>query len=291
MTVAPIVRLLRPYQYTKNLLVFAAPGAAGTLTDPAAFGRTSAAFVLFCAVSSFGYIVNDLADIDADQAHPRKRNRPLASGAVQPRAARAALIALGLGAVIGASFLGWSFAATLAAYAAVTLSYTGYLKRVPWVEMTWVSLGFVLRSIAGGRATDVGISAWFVIVVSAGALLLIAGKRIGERAAMRDTSLTRKVLASYPPRSLELLAVTAGAIAVLGYAGWAVAEAPGQATSATGETLLRLTTVAFVVAIGRFVSLSLRGRGEQPELLVLRDPVVVAAGLCWVGLFAAGVYT
>ncbi len=286
----PLLRLLRPHQYAKNLLVFAAPGAAGRLDEAEVVGRVVLAFVLFCAVSSAGYVVNDLLDVDADRVHPVKRLRPIASGAVSNRHALGLLVAVVAPAVVLSPLLGWAFAATLAIYAAVSLSYSTVLKRVPWIELVAVSAGFVLRAIGGGTATDTLISDWFLLVVSAGALLIISGKRIGELLALGAATSSRKVLGGYRVDQLRAVAALAAGLSIGGYATWAAAEANDQAPDSTGSVFLRLTALPFAVAIGRYLILSWRGAGETPEALIVRDRIVLVAGACWVVMYAAGLY-
>ncbi len=283
-------RLLRPHQYTKNLLVFSAPGAAGRLDEADTFALTVAAFALFCVVSSLGYIANDLTDIEADRRHPKKQNRPLASGKVSPAEARRIMVFLAIIAIATAPMLGWPFACVLGAYAGLSLFYSRTLKRIPWLELVAVAAGFMLRALAGGIAADTDISVWFVSVVTAGALLLITGKRLGELLTIGADAGSRKVLASYPPRSLRWLASAAALASAGSYAAWAATEATNQAADGIGSTLLQLTAVPFTIAIARFLSLAWTGRGETPEMLVLKDPIVVLSGFVWVTLYATGLY-
>lgn len=286
----PIVRLLRPHQYAKNLLVFAAPGAAGRLDEIGVVGSVLLAFVLFCAISSAGYIANDLLDAEADRLHPVKKDRPIASRSVSERVALQTLVALAFPSLLLSVVLGWSFTAVLVGYAAVSVTYSTILKRIPWIELLAVSGGFLLRAIAGGAATDTRISGWFLLVVSAGALLVITGKRVGELVALGARSPSRKVLAGYHIGHLRLLAAIASALAVGGYAAWAAAEANNQVRDSTGALLLRLTVVPFAVAIGRYLVLSWRGGGETPESVILRDRMMFGAGVCWTVVYAIGLY-
>ena len=289
-TMPPIIRLVRPHQYAKNLLVFAAPGAAGRLDEWSVIGSTILAFALFCAVSSAGYVTNDLLDAEADRLHPIKKDRPIASGAVDTKGAIAVLLGLAVPSVLLSPLLGWSFLATLVGYAAVSLTYSTVLKRIPWVELIAVSAGFLLRAVAGGAATDTPISGWFLLVVSAGALLVIAGKRLGELIALGGGSASRAVLAGYQRSQLQLVAAVASALAVGGYATWAAAEANDRATGSDGGLLLRLSVIPFAFAIGRYLVLSWRGAGETPESLIVRDRFMLAAGACWVIVYSIGFY-
>ena len=286
----PILRLLRPHQYAKNLLVFAAPGAAGRLDEADIVAQSVLAFVLFCAASSAGYVVNDILDAEADRQHPLKKDRPIASGAVSQTQARGVLAALGLPALVVSPLLGWDFMAALAGYTAISLTYSTVLKRLPWVELLAVSAGFLMRAVAGGAATDTPISGWFLLVVSAGALLVITGKRLGELITLGGGSASRKVLAGYQLRHLRLVAAIASACAVGGYGAWAAAEASDRAPDSDGSLLLRLTVIPFALAIARYLTLSWRGAGETPEALIVRDRIVLVAGAAWVIVYSIGLY-
>ena len=286
----PMLRLLRPQQYTKNLLVFAAPGAAGSLDQPGVAAKTLLAFALFSAVSSVGYIVNDIMDLEADRAHPTKQHRPLASGEVSTKSAINLLTLIGIPALLLGIALGWRFAAALVGYATISLTYSSFFKRIPWIELLAVSAGFVVRAVAGGAATATPISTAFLVVVSAGALLIITGKRLGELLAMGQRSPSREVLARYQRRHLQVLAALAAALAVGGYGTWAAAEASNQVPDSQSSTLLRVTVVPFAVAIVRYLTLSWRGAGETPESLIVRDPVMLAAGATWAILYSIGLY-
>lgn len=288
--VPPLLRLLRPHQYAKNLLVFAAPGAAGRLDEGAVVAQTVLAFVLFCAVSSTGYVLNDLLDVEADRLHPLKRTRPIASGAVSETQARALLLGLGIPAIAAGFVLGWPFAITLGVYAAISFVYSARLKRIPWLELLAVSAGFVVRAVGGGTATDTAISGWFLLVVSCGALLVITGKRVGELLALGADSASRAVLGGYRLIRLQRLASIAAGVAVAGYATWAASVADNRAPDSDGAALLRLTTVPFAVAIGRYLVLSWNGAGETPESLIARDRAMQIAGACWILMYSLGLY-
>ncbi len=270
--------------------MFAAPGAAGRLDELDIVAKTLLAFVLFCTVSSFGYVVNDMMDAKADRLHPVKKRRPIASGEVSVDQAMRLLVMLGVPAVGLSVILGWDFTATLAGYGAISLTYSTGLKRVPWIELLAVSAGFLVRAVAGGTATNTPISGWFLLVVSAGALLVITGKRLGELLTLGGRTPSRKVLAGYQLRHLRLVAAVASALALGGYAAWAAAEASDRAADSDGSLLLRLTVAPFTLAIGRYLTLSWRGAGETPEALIVRDRVMLVASAVWVIVYSIGLY-
>jgi len=168
-----LVQLLRPRQWTKNVLVFAAPAAAGVLHTWDGAWRTLVAFAAFCAAASAGYIVNDLVDLEADRAHPTKRHRPIAAGVVAVGTARLAAVVLFLAALVVASLAGQvGLVAAVAVYSVVVLLYSFELKRIAVVDLVAVAAGFVIRAIGGADAVGVFVSNWFLIVFSLGSLLV-----------------------------------------------------------------------------------------------------------------------
>ncbi len=176
-----MLRAARPHQWLKNVLVVAAPGAAGVLLRPEVLGRAAIAFAAFCLVSSGTYLLNDAMDVHADRLHPRKRHRPVASGVVSlglARIAAAVLLAAGVGLGLVANV--W-LAVVLAVYVVLMQAYSTVFKKVAVIELAIVSSGFVIRAIAGGVATDVPISTWFLIVTSFASLFIVVGKRHAEQ--------------------------------------------------------------------------------------------------------------
>jgi decaprenyl-phosphate phosphoribosyltransferase len=171
---------LRPRQWLKNLLVFAAPLAAGQVFVPDILLPTVIAFVAFCLVSSATYLINDVRDIEVDRQHPTKRTRPIAAGQVKVP------VAIGTAAVltVAALAIAWwdrpELAGVVLAYFAFTLSYSLALKNEPVIELALLAMGFLLRAIAGGIASNLPISQWFLIVAGFGSLFMAAGKRYCE---------------------------------------------------------------------------------------------------------------
>ena len=168
---------MRPRQWAKNLLVLAAPLAAGQLLEPDVATATAAALVAFCLASSAVYAVNDVADVEADRIHPRKRFRPVAAGELSRRGA------LLLGVVLAALALAiaWltddALVLLIAAYLVIQLAYAFWLKHEAVLDIAVVTVGFLMRAVAGGLAADLPISQWFLLVTGFGSLFVVAGKR------------------------------------------------------------------------------------------------------------------
>jgi len=285
---AAVLTSLRPRQWVKNVLVFAAPGAAGLSLTAEHVAPVLGAFAAWCLVSSGTYLVNDAMDADADRLHPRKRLRAVASGVVPVGTAKAvgvAFIVIGAGApaLWGAP----GVTGILALYAAITLSYSLWLKEVAIVDLAAVASGFVLRAISGGVAAHVPISNWFLIVASFGSLFIVAGKRHAEHVDLRDgRGAHRSTLETYSLAYLGYIRSVSSGVAITGYCLWAFEKA-----KVAGDPILfQLSIIPFVMAILRYALLLDAGRGGAPEEIVIGDRALQILGLVWVALFAAGVY-
>lgn len=288
LAVAAVVAL-RPRQWLKNVLVFAAPLAAGSLLEPDVLIPSLIAFVAFCLISSATYIINDLRDVPADQQHPTKRARPIPAGQLPRTAAIIEAIILVLLSVGISLAVRPALAAVIIVYFVFTLAYSLFLKHEPVIELALLAMGFLLRAIAGGVASDLPISQWFLIVAGFGSLFMAAGKRASElqaaNAAGEGTAETqRKSLAGYTPGYLRFVWGTAAAVTISAYCLWAFDVASQPATFPWAEWSI----VPFVLAILRYAVVIDNGRGEAPEDAVLRDRVLQVLGLAWVVLFGLG---
>jgi decaprenyl-phosphate phosphoribosyltransferase len=282
-----LVRTARPKQWAKNVLVFAAPAAAGVLDDAGALADTIVAFVAFCLAASATYFFNDSRDAAADRLHPRKRHRAVAAGVVSPGTATAtavvlACIALGISFVASAEL-----AAVVAGYLALTVAYTIWLKHEAVLDLAAVAAGFVLRLIAGGLAVGVPISEWFLIVAGAGSFFMVTGKRNAESLELGDGAAEhRAALDAYSPTFLLYLRALSSGVAVLAYCLWAFQEADTGAEPVWYE----LSIIPFVLGVLRYALLLDRGEGGAPEDLVLSDPPLLAVGVLWLAAFGIAVY-
>lgn len=282
-----LLRLARPKQWLKNVLVFAAPAAAGVLTEVDALADTLLAFACFCLAASGTYYLNDALDVDADRAHPTKRHRPVASGVVPVRLAKVLGVALLL-TPIGLSFLAtWHLAVVLAGYVVLTVAYSLWLKNEAVIDLAAVAAGFVLRTIAGGVAIGVPISQWFIIVAGAGSLFMVTGKRHAELLELGDGATThRPALAHYSHAYLNYVRGVASAVAILAYCLWAFEKAAGSGR----EVWYELSMVPFVLGILRYALLLEQGKGGAPEELVLADRLLQIIGVVWAASFVWAVH-
>lgn len=285
--IGAFVRSARPRQWIKNLLILAAPGAAGVLGRSGVLGRVSLALIAFICASAAGYLWNDVRDREADRLHPNKSKRPIASGQISPSAGTVAAGVLFIVSLLLAAPLGASFVLVLVIYLLLTSTYSLWLKNMLVVDLVVVASGFVLRAIAGAVAAEVPVSNWFLIVTSFGSLLMVSGRRIAELIALQgEASGHRKTLSGYSLGYLDFVAGIASAITILAYCLWAFEDAH----LIEEFPLSSLSIIPFVLAILRYALIVHEGRGGAPEEVLLEDrPMQVFAGL-WLIAFAIGVY-
>jgi len=286
--VRSLLRTARPKQWVKNILVFAAPAAAGKLTHSGVIADALLAFAAFTLASVSTYFVNDALDHEADRRHPKKRHRPIAAGHVSLGMAWAVAIitmAGGLGLAFG--LLSAKTGLLITGYVTMTLSYSFWLKHVAVVDLVCVAAGFVLRMIAGGIATDLWISNWFLTVACFSSLFVVAGKRYAESIEMGEGSAgSRAVLSEYTPGFLRVAWAMAMAVAVAAYYQWAFE----RAAAVGSHVWYQLSAVPWVVGLLRYALLLERGHGGAPEDVLLSDRVLQVVGAIWLGLFLLGVY-
>ncbi len=281
---------MRPKQWTKNVLVFAAPGAAGVLFHAGPFLRSIATFVLFCAVSSGTYMLNDALDAPADRQHPVKRHRPVAAGLIRVRTALVlAAVLMGGGIALGA-VLRPQLGLVLGIYVVLQVAYSAYLKHLPIYDLTCVAGGFLLRAIAGAVSIPVAVSEWFLIVTTFGSLLRVTGKRLAEHAELGEgRGGHRATLDAYTISFLRIVVAISATGAVVGYSLWAFGLEAVLIHHHDG-IFFQLSIIPVLLALLHFTLLIEQGHGARPEELVLGDRQLQLLGVISIILFALGVY-
>ena len=288
--------LARPRQWIKNLLVIAAAGAAGALGTDGVLLRVGLAFVAFCLMSAGIYALNDSRDVDEDRRHPRKRYRPVAAGELSIREA----VTVGVAWLSAGLLLCFLIRPLLGlvglGYVVLTVTYTLVWRSIPVLDIVAVAGGFVLRAMAGGVAAPVTLSRWFILVITAVAFFVAAGKRQGElmRTSRSDSAGGsrgsggaggRSVMAHYTPGGLRLLLAGSGGIAMFSYCVWAF-----QLPDVDGIPWRLFTVIPFTFCLLRYGALIGVGAGEAPEEVLLSDRWLVVGGIIWLVLFALGVH-
>lgn len=284
-----LIRLARPKQWMKNVLVFAAPGAAGVLDEGTALGHAGLAFVAMCLAASGTYYWNDVLDVEADRAHPTKSRRPVAAGEVGLHAARVGGVVLLVAALGVAALTGrWETVAIVAVYAAVTLTYSAVWKHIAVIDLVAIASGFVLRAAAGAVAVDVPMSSWFVLVTTFGALFIVTGKRFAEAHQLGDGAHeVRATLGMYSEGYLRFVLGVTCAGALVSYCMWAF-----ERRDFTGADFpwYELSIVPVTTAFLRYALMLDQGHGAAPEEVFGGDRVLQLLGLLWIAVFAMAVY-
>jgi decaprenyl-phosphate phosphoribosyltransferase len=276
------LRAYRPRQWTKNLLVLAAPCAAGVIDRPLVIAQVSATFVALCLLSSATYLLNDVRDREHDRLHPRKRLRPIAAGDILPRQALAIAAATALAGLAIASAVDVKVGVIGLCYLALTTSYSLWWRGVIVLDILTIAAGFVLRALAGGVATDIYLSRWFVIVTGTCAIFVVGAKRYAELRERADAQPVRATLRRYSLASLRLTLLAAAAVAAGAYVPWAF-------TRPQNVALYVLSAIPFIALLARYGQLIAAGAGQAPEDLQ-HDRPLLALLFFWGLLFLCGVY-
>ncbi|MFF6782069.1 decaprenyl-phosphate phosphoribosyltransferase [Streptomyces sp. NPDC012510] len=284
-----LLRTARPRQWIKNVLVVAAPAAAGELLTPRALVQIPLVFALFMACAAAVYLVNDARDAEADRAHPVKRHRPVAAGQVPVPVAYGVGGALAVLAPLAAAWLCSPYTSVLLmAYLGLQLAYCLSLKHVLVVDLAVVTTGFLMRAMIGGIALGIPLSRWFLITTGFGALFMVAAKRYSEAVRMADRpGATRALLTEYTAGYLRFVWQLAAGVAVLGYCLWAMEE--GGVPSAGILPWRQLSMIAFVLAVLRYAVFADRGSAGEPEDVVLRDRPLTFIGVAWLTMYGLAV--
>jgi decaprenyl-phosphate phosphoribosyltransferase len=284
---------MRPRQWIKNLLVFMAPAAASVLGEWTTAWRAVGAFFIFCAAASGHYLINDVIDAEQDRHHPLKQGRPVASGALSPTIALWAGVTLIAVGFVGAALLGpWGLVVVVASYLGLSLAYSLWLKRQPVMELAVVAAGFVLRAVAGGVATHVAFSDWFLVFTSFAALFVVTGKRFAEHSRLGEgRGYHRAVLDEYTESFLRSTLIISAGITVATYCLWAFDRTGLLAHPGHHVVWIELTVIPLVLAVLHIFRLLDAGKGGEPEQLVLKDHILQGYGVLWLLLMGIGLYT
>lgn len=281
-----IVKALRPRQWIKNVLVVAAPlatlGGNVHYDYRDVFYKVGIAFVAFSLAASAIYLINDSRDVDADRQHPTKRFRPIAAGVVSPALAYALAIALAATALAITAVTAPSLALVIGIYLAIQLGYCFGLKHQAVVDICIVSSAYLMRAIAGGAATGIPLSQWFLLVMAFASLFMVAGKRYAElQLAERTGAKIRKSLESYTATYLRFVWTTSAAAVFVFYGLWAF-ERDGHSGSWFAVSMIPIT-----VAVLRYAVDVDGGLAGEPEDIVLRDRVLQVLGIAWIAIMCA----
>ncbi len=274
-------KVARPHQWLKNAIIFAALIFSQRLFHLGDDLRTVMALVAFCAVSSLGYIVNDISDRETDGKHPEKRNRPIASGELSVPDAIVMACMLGVVGGVLSLALGPGFACLAVAYVALQFAYSLRLKHIVIVNVITIAIGFVMRAFAGGLAIHVEVSPWLIFITFVLALLLALARRRHELIALGvAASSHRSALDHYSVRLIDQMISIAASATLVGYM---IYTASPDVERKLGTGYLYLTVPFVVLGILRYLYLVVEKReGGEPSRLLLKDRTLLMSVVLWV---------
>ncbi|CAG0956458.1 decaprenyl-phosphate phosphoribosyltransferase [Anaerolineales bacterium] len=277
-----LLRLCRPTQWLKNLMLFFPPFLSGSILHPEVAVKGMPAFIAFCLASSSGYILNDIVDLDHDRLHPRKKYRPLPAGVLKPVAA--AILALLLfcgGTGVAVISLSSRFLLFLLLYLLVTAIYSLKVKDIPLLDVFCVATGFIVRLLAGGEAFAVLVSDWLFLTVFLLALFLSIGKRLTEKRNLGiEAELHRKSLAGYPDGFLDGAMYLTGGSVLVTYSMYTISR---------GQLLYTVPLCCF--GLLRYVLRVKSGLSGDPTESLIKDAQLLIIALVWAAAIAWEIYS
>lgn len=275
-----LIHLLRPQQWVKNGIVLAGLIFSGSASNMHMSLLALAATGLFCLLSSTIYIVNDIADADADRRHPVKANRPIASGRVKVPTAVTLAIILGVSSLILAFLLDRDFFYISLGYVVLSLAYSFFLKHIVIIDVMTIAAGFVLRALGGAVIIDVEFSGWLLISSFLLALFLGFGKRRHELVLLENGGKDhRRILAKYTSYFLDQLIGVVTPAVVVCYLIYVISP---EVQEKLGTHYLYLTTPFVIYGIFRYLYLiHLEEQGGSPTRLLLTDRPILITVVLW----------
>ncbi|MDT7567186.1 MAG: decaprenyl-phosphate phosphoribosyltransferase [Pseudonocardiales bacterium] len=286
-SVSGLVKAMRPRQWLKNVLVLAAPLASADLVQVTVLEKVGLAFVAFCMAASAVYLINDSVDVAEDRAHPVKRHRPIAAGLVPVKLAVATSAVLFVGSLAVAWLASMQLLIVIAVYIAVQLGYCFGLKHQPVIDICIVASGFLIRAIAGGAASNIPLSQWFLLAAGFGSLFMVAGKRYAEfELASRTGAKIRKSLERYSASYLRFVWTLSASVLIMTYVLWAFEIRAAHHNSVWSV----ISIVPFVVAVLRYAVDVDGGNGGEPEEIAIGDRVLQVLAVLWLCALVVAVY-
>jgi len=282
MNIFPYIRLFRPVQWLKNLMILFPPFLGGVIFQDRILSNAILPLVAFCLASSASYIVNDLIDIKADRGHPSKKYRPLPSGEIPVGNALVIAVIFLVLSLLAAKSVSLRFLFLLLAYLSVSTLYSLQLKNYPLLDIFSIASGFILRLLAGGEAFDISISEWLFLTVFLLALFLSTGKRYGEKRTLGEQAVNhRRALAAYPDGFLDGLLFMSGSAVLVTYTMYVIAR---------HSNLLLYSVPLCCFGLLRYIMRVQSGRGGDPTESLTRDLSLLVVGVTWAVLMGFGIY-
>lgn len=282
MNFVPYIRLLRPVQWLKNLMLLFPPFLGGVLFMEGTLTLAVLPFVAFCLASSACYVTNDIIDIKVDRGHPSKKYRPLPSGEIPVGNALVIAVIFLVLSLLAAKSVSLRFLFLLLAYLSVSTLYSLQLKNYPLLDIFSIASGFILRLLAGGEAFAVPISEWLFLTVFLLALFLSTGKRYGEKRTLGEQAVNhRRALAAYPDGFLDGLLFMSGSAVLVTYTMYVIAR---------HSNLLLYSVPLCCFGLLRYIMRVQSGRGGDPTESLTRDLPLLVVGITWAIIVGLGIY-
>lgn len=275
-----LLKLLRPHQWLKNLMLFFPPFLGGLMDDLSILVHGLVPFAAFCLASSSTYIINDIVDAPNDAQHPKKMTRPIASGAITPLVGTAIAVVLGVVALLLASRVPGFFLWVLLGYVFLSFAYTAKLKHIAIVDLFCISIFFLLRLEAGGQAFGVEVSDWLFLCVFLLALFLSTGKRLCEKNRLGEIAGDhRKSLQDYPDGLLDGIMYMTGAAVLVTYTLYVISRHG-----------MVYTVPLCCFGLIRYMHRVKVGQGGDPTYALLQDPLLFGVGGLWTLMVGYWIY-
>lgn len=275
-----MLTIARPHQWVKNLLLLFPPFFAGSVFEPSVLSKVLPSLLSFSLIASCSYIINDIKDVEADRNHDSKKSRAIASGEISVSSASVlalSLLVFALTVSLGVPGYFWLY---LIAYLIISLSYTFFLKDVVILDIFLISLGFLIRVVAGGEAFRTPVSNWLLLTVFMVALFLATGKRLGELIDLGGNAQNhRKSLAEYTPSFLEGILWFSASAALVTYSLYTIEQRTG----------LFYTVPLAAFGLLRYIYIVKDGKGDPTEAL-LKDRQIMGVGIVWAAVIGWVVY-
>ncbi len=278
-----IIALIRVEHWVKNFFVFIPAFFAARLSEPALLWNAICGFIAFSFVASSVYILNDLVDAPQDRNHPDKCNRPIANGSIsKPEAIWGIAILLSLSIALSL-YIHWELLLIVLLYFIINLAYSFSLKHFALIDVSLISIGFLLRVFAGGLATGVAVSQWLIVLTFLLALILGFAKRRGEYIVASNGHNFRKALEGYNLPFLDVAIVVCSTVAIVAYLMYCFSP---EVTERIGSDKIYFTTFFVILGVLRYLQLTLvYNKTESPTRALLRDPFLKIILLAWIGAF------
>ena len=284
------IHLLRPKHWIKNLFVFAALIFSLNLFNIVKSIASLQAFFAFCLASSFVYIINDIIDIEQDRKHPKKRNRPIASGKISIKNAAIISIICLITSMTLAYFINLNTLIVITVYVFVNIFYSIKIKNVVILDVMFISLGFILRMIAGATAIEVGFSNWILLTTLCISLFLGFGKRRGEMLLANNNTQknTRFVLKLYSTQFLDYMIMSSITLTIISYALYTI---DSEVIKRFGTDKLIYTVPLVIYGIFRYLYVIFRSDSDgDPTEVILKDKSIISVVLLWILLIIGLIY-